>query len=117
MGPLAKLNPRGNSSHDRDTNRDQQALDKAALLVGPAPHSRPQQAVCAAAGITRFTMTTFTCLLATVLAVLTIPFLLIWRATESRPQRIRRWRRHGLSWQTIATRYGVSTSTVRRWAA
>jgi hypothetical protein len=62
-------------------------------------------------------MTTITCLLATVLAVLTIPLLLIWRATESRHTRIRRMRANGHTWATIATRYSVSPSTVRRWAA
>jgi ABC-type spermidine/putrescine transport system permease subunit II len=62
-------------------------------------------------------MTTITCLLATVLAVLSIPFVLLLWASESRPQRIRRWRAAGWTWQRIATHYGCSQSTARRWAA
>jgi hypothetical protein len=62
-------------------------------------------------------MTTITCLLATVLAVLSIPFVLLLWASESRPQRIRRLRSYGWTWQRIATRYGCSPSTARRWAA
>lgn len=62
-------------------------------------------------------MTTATCLIATLLAVLTIPLLLIWRATESRHTRIQRMRRNGWTWRRIGERYGVSHTTARRWAA
>ena len=62
-------------------------------------------------------MTTITCLLATVLAVLSIPFLLIYWATESRQQRARRWRRSGWTQQQIADRLGCSRTTVRRLLA
>jgi hypothetical protein len=41
---------------------------------------------------------------------------ILW-ATESRSTRIRRYRSQGLSWKAIASRYSVSPSTVRRWAA
>ena len=41
----------------------------------------------------------------------------IFWATESRHTRINRLRSSGATWATIATRYGVSTSTVRRWVA
>ena len=41
--------------------------------------------------------------------------LLLW-ATESKAQRIRRWRRSGLPWRVCAERLGVSPSTARRWA-
>jgi DNA-binding transcriptional regulator YiaG len=41
---------------------------------------------------------------------------ILW-ATESRSTRINRLRRSGATWATIATRYGVSSSTVRRWAS
>jgi septin family protein len=61
-------------------------------------------------------MTTITCLLATVLAVLTIPFLLIWRATESRHTRIQRQRRYGWTWKQIAEHHHCSVTTARRWA-
>jgi len=60
---------------------------------------------------------TITCTAAILLAVLTIPLLLLWRATESRHTRIRRWRRQGQTWSAIALRLGVSPSTARRWAA
>ena len=50
------------------------------------------------------------------LVLLMLPIHLLLWATESRHTRIQRLRRQGLTWQTIATRYGVSTSTVRRWA-
>lgn len=62
-------------------------------------------------------MTTLTCLLATVLAILTIPLLVIYLLTESREQRARRWRRGGMTQQGIADRLGVSRTTVRRMLA
>jgi hypothetical protein len=55
------------------------------------------------------------CLAAWALVLLLLPFhLLIW-STESRSTRIQRLRRSGHTWAVIATRYGVSSSTVRRW--
>lgn len=62
-------------------------------------------------------MTTLTCLAATLLALLTIPLLILYLLTESRPQRARRWRRAGLTQQAIAERLGVSRTTVRRMLA
>lgn len=62
-------------------------------------------------------MTTVTCLAATLLALLTIPLLILYLVTESRPQRARRWRRAGLTQQAIADRLGVSRTTVRRMLA
>lgn len=62
-------------------------------------------------------MTTLTCLLATLLALLTIPLLILYLVTESRPQRARRWRRAGLTQQAIAQRLGCSRTTVRRMLA
>ncbi|MEY4359792.1 MAG: Synechococcus phage [Cyanobacteriota bacterium] len=58
-----------------------------------------------------------TCIAAWLLALLLLPVLILLWATESRGQRIRRWRRSGATWKAIATRYGVSPSTARRWAA
>jgi DNA invertase Pin-like site-specific DNA recombinase len=52
--------------------------------------------------------------LALLLAALLLPVLILLWATESRDQRIRRWRRAGASQQSIADRIGVSRSTVRR---
>ena len=61
-------------------------------------------------------MTSIICLLATLLALLTIPFALLLWATESRHTRIQRMRRNGWTWRRIAERYSVSQSTARRWA-
>ena len=36
--------------------------------------------------------------------------------TMSRPRRVRMLRRQGLTWASIASRFNVSPSTVRRWA-
>ena len=62
-------------------------------------------------------MTTLTCLAATLLAILTIPLLILYLLTESRSQRARRWRSAGMTQQAIADRLGVSRSTVRRMLA
>ena len=62
-------------------------------------------------------MTTTLCILATVLAILTIPLVLLLWLTETRTQRVRRWRAAGMSQQAIADRLGVSRSTVRRMLA
>jgi len=56
--------------------------------------------------------TTTACLL----ALLLFPLLLLLWITESKGQRIRRWRRSGLTWRVCAERLGVSPSTARRWA-
>ena len=55
--------------------------------------------------------------LALLIAALLVPLVLVWRLTESRPQTINRLRRNGQTWQSIADRYGVSRTTVVRWAA
>jgi len=58
----------------------------------------------------------FTCIAAWALALLLLPLLVLAWASESRSTRINRWRRSGATWATIATRYGVSATTARRWA-
>lgn len=55
--------------------------------------------------------------LATLLALLLLPVLVILWATESREQRARRWRSYGWTQQRIADRLGCSRSTVRRMLA
>jgi ABC-type spermidine/putrescine transport system permease subunit II len=60
-------------------------------------------------------MTTAICLLATVLALLTIPLAIVLWASESPQQRARRWRRAGQSYRAIGQRMGVSHTTARRW--
>ena len=52
-----------------------------------------------------------------ILVLLLVPLVLVWRLTETRTQTIQRLRRTGQTWKQIATRYGCSQSTVRRWAA
>ena len=59
-------------------------------------------------------MTTST--LIAVLVLLLIPLVLLWRLTETRQQTIHRLRRNGQTWKTIAGRYQVSPTTVRRWS-
>ena len=52
-----------------------------------------------------------------VLAVLiTLPLIVLFWATESRSTRINRYRAMGYTWQQIATVYGVSGSTAKRWS-
>lgn len=51
-----------------------------------------------------------------VLIVLLLPLIVLLWATESRAVRIQRLRRQGQTWNQIASRYGCSPSTARRWA-
>jgi hypothetical protein len=62
------------------------------------------------------TMTT-TCLLAWAAVLLLLPIVFLFWLTESREQRARRWRRDGMTQQSIADRFSVSRTTVRRWLA
>jgi CRP-like cAMP-binding protein len=55
-----------------------------------------------------------TCLAAWVAALILLPIVILFWATESRQQRARRWRQAGLTQQGIADRLGCSRSTVRR---
>jgi DNA-binding CsgD family transcriptional regulator len=59
-------------------------------------------------------MTTTLAALAILAVLLTLPIAFILWATESRSQRIRRWRAAGASQQLIADRLGCSRATVRR---
>jgi len=52
--------------------------------------------------------------IATILALLLFPLILLLWLTESRQQRARRWRRDGWTQQRIADRLGCSRTTVRR---
>ena len=62
-------------------------------------------------------MATITTTAALLLAALLLPLLVLLWLTESRGQRIRRWRAAGLPWRVIADRLGCSRSTAARWAA
>lgn len=54
--------------------------------------------------------------LAWVLVLILFPLHLVLWATESRHTRIQRLRRQSHTWKSIAARYGVSSTTVKRWA-
>jgi hypothetical protein len=60
---------------------------------------------------------TITCLLAWTVALLLLPILFLAWATESRADRVRRWRAAGLSQARIAERLGVSRYQVRKLLA
>jgi IS30 family transposase len=55
--------------------------------------------------------------IATILALLLFPLILLLWLTESRQQRARRWRRDGLTYRAIAERLGCSQTTARRLVA
>ena len=59
---------------------------------------------------------TFTCALMWALVLVLFPLIVIWNITESRSTKINRARNNGQTWKTIATRYGVSPTTARRWS-
>lgn len=61
-------------------------------------------------------MTTIACVVATALALITIPLVILWRLSLTKKQNIRRLRSNGWTWTRISSRYGVSQTTVRRWA-
>ena len=55
-----------------------------------------------------------TCIAAWALALLLLPVLILLWATETRPQRIRRWRKEGMTQKAIAERLGCSVYQVRK---
>jgi DNA-binding CsgD family transcriptional regulator len=57
------------------------------------------------------------CIVAWVAVLLLLPLIFFLWVTETRTQRVRRWRTAGMSQQAIADRLGVSRSTVRRMLA
>lgn len=59
-------------------------------------------------------MTTFVSILLFALLLIALPAILLGWATESRHERVRRWRRQGLTQQAIAGLLGCSRSTVGR---
>jgi DNA invertase Pin-like site-specific DNA recombinase len=50
------------------------------------------------------------------LVLLMLPLHLLLWATESKGTTVRRLRRQGLTWKSIANRLGCSPTTARRWA-
>lgn len=61
-------------------------------------------------------MTTITCLLATVLALLTIPLVILWRITLTPQQNAKRLRSKGLTYKAIGQQLHCSPTTARRYA-
>ena len=61
-------------------------------------------------------MTSLTCLVATLLALLTIPVVVLLWITESKQQRAKRLRSNGHTYKSIATRLNVSATTARKYA-
>jgi DNA invertase Pin-like site-specific DNA recombinase len=61
-------------------------------------------------------MTISLLLWALLVPLLVVLGVLLW-VTEDRKARARRWRRAGMTQAAIATRLGVSRTTVRRWIA
>ena len=57
-----------------------------------------------------------TCAMAWLVVLLLMPLVIVWNITESKCTKIKRARNQGKTWRVIAERYGVSQSTVRRWA-
>lgn len=55
-----------------------------------------------------------TCIAAWAAVLLLLPLLVLLWATESREQRIRRWRSYGHTQKAIAQRLGISTYQVRK---
>ena len=61
-------------------------------------------------------MTSTICLIATVLAILTIPLIILLRITESKQQTAKRLRASGKTYKVIAQITGVSATTARKYA-
>ena len=60
-------------------------------------------------------MTTVTCLVATVLALLTIPLVILWRLSLTKQQHAKRLRGAGKTYKAIAQQLNTSPTTARRW--
>ena len=61
-------------------------------------------------------MTTITCLIATLFAIITIPLLILWRLSQTKQQTAKRLRAQGQTYKVIALKLGVSQTTARRYA-
>lgn len=59
-------------------------------------------------------MISFTCLLAWVAVLVSLPVIVLLWITEDQSQKCRRLRRQGWTQQRIADRLGISRTTVRR---
>ena len=63
-----------------------------------------------------FAIKLMTCFFVWVAVILSLPVVLLFRATETKGARICRLRANNHKWKSIASRYGVSVTTVRRWS-
>ena len=61
-------------------------------------------------------MTSITCLIATLLALITLPLLILWRLSLTKQQTAKRYRAQGNTYKVIANKLGVSQTTARRYA-
>ena len=61
-------------------------------------------------------MTTTACLLATVLALLTLPLVILWRLSLTPQQHAKRLRSAGHTYKAIGLMLHVSSTTARRWS-
>jgi DNA-binding NarL/FixJ family response regulator len=61
-------------------------------------------------------MTSITCLVATVLALLTVPLVILWRLSLTPQQNAKRLRATGHTYKSIGLQLNVSPTTARRWA-
>ena len=60
-------------------------------------------------------MTTITCLLATVLALITIPLVILWRLSLTKQQNAKRLRSKGHTYKAIGQRLSISPTTARKY--
>lgn len=61
-------------------------------------------------------MAAATCIAATLFAVLSIPFAVLFWLAESKQQKARRWRKAGSTYKAIGERLGVSATTAKRYS-
>ena len=61
-------------------------------------------------------MTSLTCLVAVVLALITIPLVIVWRLSLTPQQHAKRLRAKGLTYRAIGSQLNISHTTARRWA-
>ncbi len=61
-------------------------------------------------------MTSITCLVATLLALLTIPLVLLWRLSLTKEQNAKRLRSTGMTYKAIGLRLNVHASAARKYA-
>jgi len=61
-------------------------------------------------------MTTTVFFGACLLALFTLPLLILWRVTQTKEQKARRMRAYGWTWEQVGKALGVHRTTAARWA-